>query len=385
MLKISTQWNTYDGKSSITENFDDQPYFIKASWYAPFCNKEDIDRILNINNADDYLLRLAADDIADNPRQLRTFIYYKRQAGRSWSLSDYLHSECFNIYRSYLTDEQKIVTDNIACGFSFTRDPNGYAAIGPYGQMIILSSSIKYFSKFTCLAIGEYDVDVPIDVRMNAMVIAVRVLMQTESLDFELDPRGIIPEALETKICAPYLMQTVFLAGHEYSHFLLGHVKESSKTECSCLDIKFKDKEDPTKSYSYNVDQEQEFEADLEAMKIPMDDYEYSYYYNNVLMLFAGLTIYEAIKEYASPSIGYQDHPSAKARYMRVLENARKPIDFDEKLYCETLPERIDQISKALVEVYSINPDLFEVYGSLYLAPPNTEWRGKELIDREDY
>ena len=31
------------------------------------------------------------------------------------------------------------------------------------------------------------------------------------------------------------------------------------------------------------------------------------------------------------------------------------------------------------------NFEAYEMYGSLYLAAPNTEWRGRELIDRVDY
>ena len=33
----------------------------------------------------------------------------------------------------------------------------------------------------------------------------------------------------------------------------------------------------------------------------------------------------------------------------------------------------------------SENFEMYEMYGSLYLAAPNTEWRGRELIDRVDY
>ena len=36
-------------------------------------------------------------------------------------------------------------------------------------------------------------------------------------------------------------------------------------------------------------------------------------------------------------------------------------------------------------EDVSVNFDLYEMYGSLYLAKPNTEWRGRELIDRIDF
>ena len=33
----------------------------------------------------------------------------------------------------------------------------------------------------------------------------------------------------------------------------------------------------------------------------------------------------------------------------------------------------------------SLNFDMYEMYGSVYLDKPNTNWRGRELIDRKDY
>ena len=38
-----------------------------------------------------------------------------------------------------------------------------------------------------------------------------------------------------------------------------------------------------------------------------------------------------------------------------------------------------------LIDHVGYNIEWYEMYGSIYLAEPNTKWRGKELIDRVDY
>jgi len=49
------------------------------------------------------------------------------------------------------------------------------------------------------------------------------------------------------------------------------------------------------------------------------------------------------------------------------------------------LLELINTSKEELIEDAGFNTDTYEVVGSIYLAQPNTEWRGKELIDRKDF
>ena len=68
-----------------------------------------------------------------------------------------------------------------------------------------------------------------------------------------------------------------------------------------------------------------------------------------------------------------------------IIENAKKPFDFSEDFYCKDLPNLVSEWEKIIIKDVSENFELYETYGSLYLEAPNTEWRGKELIDRVDY
>ena len=60
-------------------------------------------------------------------------------------------------------------------------------------------------------------------------------------------------------------------------------------------------------------------------------------------------------------------------------------MDFDKELYCKQIPELVSWWEKFIIKDVSENFEMYEMYGSLYLAAPNTEWRGRELIDRVDY
>ncbi|TOJ04791.1 hypothetical protein, partial [Vibrio parahaemolyticus] len=50
-----------------------------ALFFAPFCSRDDVEKIMNPKSASDYLLKLRAESIVDNPRLIRVFL--KRKAG----------------------------------------------------------------------------------------------------------------------------------------------------------------------------------------------------------------------------------------------------------------------------------------------------------------
>ena len=84
---------------------------------------------------------------------------------------------------------------------------------------------------------------------------------------------------------------------------------------------------------------------------------------------------------------GYQTHPAALDRYNNILNNALKTEKFCYKPY-EQILEWSEVLKAFILEDISENyGDLYddEAYGSIYLDKPNTEWRGKELVDRVDY
>ena len=74
-------------------------------------------------------------------------------------------------------------------------------------------------------------------------------------------------------------------------------------------------------------------------------------------------------------------------RFKHIIKMARHTEHFSEQPY-EKIIEWSAELKKFINEDISENyGEVYddELYGSVYLDLPNTEWRGKELIDRVDY
>ena len=152
------------------------------------------------------------------------------------------------------------------------------------------------------------------------------------------------------------------------------------------LKAHFKDQTDYKMMNAYNVSQQKEFKADIGALTYPKHSEDwYARVYYSTMIWFASLAIYEAAEDTIFPPNGYQSHPGAKARYQNVLENAPRPKDFNKQLYYVDIPEMVSMWEDFVKEDVAENFEMYERYGSLYLDVPNTEWRGRALIDRVDY
>lgn len=91
------------------------------------------------------------------------------------------------------------------------------------------------------------------DVAKHALVLAIRIMLQKEALDFELDPRGDVPEDVNVQLETYTLFEMFFVIAHEYSHSILKHLDSRNIVES-------------TDHYVYyNQSQLQEFEADENA------------------------------------------------------------------------------------------------------------------------
>ena len=187
-------------------------------------------------------------------------------------------------------------------------------------------------------------------------------------------------------MCSTYPFQAQFLAGHEYAHFLLGHLKENNITQKHLFRAVFKSQEDYKKINTYTIDQKHEFEADIVSINLPNYSlFEKKMVYENSLLWFAYLSIYEAVEDYINPPIGYQTHPGAMSRYQNLLDEIPKYKGFNSKYFTIDIPKIVEEYRTLVIEDVGYNCDLYETYGSAYLDDANTEWRGKELIDRVDY
>lgn len=362
---------------------------LERDWFRKICSESELERILNVQNAQDYILRMRAETIADNMRIYRVFlriVKYYEDKGWEWALEKYFTSYNYIDVLHHLDKEKEELCRQVSFGSIISNDPNGLIFETPYGICSTCSTVLKEFSKYSMLALLYLDDKVPMGVRMQAMRIAIRIMLQKESLDFEVDPRGIIPEDILQVINPIYPQQITFIAAHEYAHLINGDLKKGTVVKQAVLKAHFKDETDYKMMNAYNVSQKQEFKADVNALTYP--NWESDWYcrlYYSTMMWFASLAIYEAVEHTIFPPIGYQTHPGAKARYQNLLENAPRPADFDKKLYTETIPELVGFWEQIMIQDVMEHFDLYEMYGSNYLAAPNTEWRGRELVDRVDY
>lgn len=366
----------YEGKDRLKDRL----------WYHDVCTPNEIDRILNVKNASDYILKLRADTIVDNTRLWRVFLNLSKFYGANWSLEKYFTAYSYIDVRNRLPKELQDVCRQVSFGSIISSDPNGLIFDTEYGICSTYSIALKYFTRYAMLALLQFSCEVPFPVRLNAMRIAVRVMLQREALDFECDPRGIIPAEILNQINPIYPAQTAFLVGHEYSHLINGDLSHGSNTKMAVLKARFADETDYKMINSYNIKQQHEFNADLGGLEYPIMSPElYSYQYHATMLWFASLAIFEAAENTIFLPNGFQSHPGAKARYKNILENAKRPFDFDENFYCKDLPEAVSEWEQIIIEDVQENFEMYEMYGSIYLGAPNTEWRGRELIDRVDY
>ncbi|MBR4624904.1 MAG: hypothetical protein IKO56_05145 [Alphaproteobacteria bacterium] len=392
MCDKTKMWK-YDEEGGYQEYFlEDASLEEQRMHYGWLCSNTEIDRIINLKNGSDYLLKLSANIVIDHPRIMRYYSYlrhYVESKKMQWSFEKCLYFRNYGEFLSMLSKDNKEKCSHISYGLINSNEVNGQLFKSPYGICSTMSVYMRYFCEFSHLALLFDNNEVPIEIKFNALRIAIRLMLGIESLDFEMDPRGIVPNKIKKEIYRPYPFQSIFIAGHEFSHHLLNHLDENNTTLRTIHTTAFWDQNDCRKIYEYNVQQQHELDADISALNLPLiknEDYYYQYYYS-VLLWFASLHILEGVEDSINPPNGYVTHPGAIKRYNNIIENARRPKLFDEELFCKRLPELSSFWRNKMIEDVSFHIELYEKesYGSLYLAKPNTKWRGKELRDRIDY
>jgi len=360
---------------------------IQKRFFYPICNPAEIERIFNVQSARDHLLKLRAETIVDHMRLFRVYRNKALRDEKNWSLEKSFDTRHYEAALNRLPSDAKKMCAAVHYGDIFSNDPNGIIFPTPHGPITTISESLRFFLKFSHLAVLDLDGVVPQKIRANALRIAIRVMLKTESMDFHMDPRGIIPARVATAIHSPISLQMQFIAGHEFSHFILGHLSESNLVEQSVFhalspsDTEYK----PIKVF--NSSQRNEFDADLNSILLPSySNRKRGELLSAALLWFGCLELYQHAREIICPSIPWmhQSHPTARERYENLLQNVPTPKGMNCKSWVE-FPKLIDVLKKFLEEDISANYDAYEMYGSAYLDSPNTAWRGRELIDRVDY
>ena len=352
-------------------------------WYISFCNNMEIDRIISPQTPQDYLLQERANIVADHMRYLRVY-RNKAHLSPKWSFESSFITRHYKAVLESLCFEDRYLCEKITYGDMFSNDVNGYAyKKDSWGKFICLNESLQFYMKFCNLALLEFPYDVPQKIRLNALRIAVRVLLKQEAMDFFMDSRGSVPAKIGTIIHQPIAFELQYIARHEFAHFLCGHLDDKNIENKPFLSMDDKEYFQPI----YNKSQKDEFWLDIESLKRPKyKNYIYSKLFWASLLWFASLELGEAAQEFVAPSSSLQvkTHPRAEERFKNILESVKLPPDFNDGTV-KAITENVKVLKEVLLEDMSTNFELYEFYGSVYLDEPNTIWRGKELIDRVDY
>lgn len=347
---------------------------LSLSAYFNFCANHELIAIKNPNSPMDLLLRERADAIANNPRLTRLYISRRNKNKSDWTLTSEFDDKPFTGYKKKLPDHLRTKCDGIPAGFAFTEEPNGVCKSTPLGNIIYVSESLRYFLYYMNTFLTGLDLN--FTDRFHAFLIAVRMMMLTEALDFESDTRGDLPIAIHKRMLRIVKYQMNFVIGHEYAHHLLGHVGTLSSSKSNIHGI-----ED---AVILNYKQVEELQADYESINSARySESEKSNVINGALIFFLGLHMYELVKDYYSPSnTSFKTHPEPLQRMWKLQEMFGSIKSVYSKGGLQTLLDELDGFKKYLLEEFlPFHVDAFETTGSVFLP----SYRKETLIDRFDY
>lgn len=360
-------------------------------WYATVCNKDEIERIINPRNGRDILLKERADIIVDNTRLTRVYIHkrlFVEESKRRWAFEQTFKSTHYDMVLNNLKKEEAEECRKMTYGDMYCKEVNAYAYNEPeWGKFVCLNIGTRFFMNFMNLALSDWKKhDIPGHVIMNSLRIAIRIFLGCEAMDFEVDPRGIIPYELGKDIRKPITGELAYIVGHEFCHHLLNHFDDTNVSK----KVLWNTTQGPYEKKIYNTSQYQELEADLGSLTIPnYKEKIYNQVYEGALIWFLSLQLAEVASEtiYPLSPLDVKTHPSAVDRYKNIRENAPCPKNFNFRKI-QKAEERVQFLTELLQQDIANNfGDLYDedIYGSAYLDEPNTKWRGRELIDRIDY
>lgn len=349
-------------------NLDEYEEFknIEDRKYAPFYSPEQIRKILNPVEAKDILLKKQADSIVDNIRVERVF-YNRYNRSSNWDYNHIIDDSVFEEFKDLVSKESFFdEIKDIPCGMTYDSDPNGQCIKTDYGNIITISAMLKEFLYYMNLFyMGCMQKTIPEDVTRHSLVLAIRIMLQNEALDFELDPRGEIPHDIDDELTAYTTGELFFVIAHEFSHSILKHLDNKNVLQAEDNYV------------YYNKSQLQEFEADINAIYILKAFMDEEAAVAHAINFFMAIDLYEQVKEQISPSIGHiKTHPESMERIKHLLRQFLiSKFDINNLISINT------SIKKFLMDLVSTEYELFEKYGSVYLG----KWHKINKIDRVDY
>ncbi|MBU9829236.1 hypothetical protein J1779_04785 [Rahnella sp. FC061912-K] len=358
---------------------EDQKFGDLWGVYKVICNEADLDRIVKPSALDDYLLKIRAESILDNPRLIRVF--QKRfNNSEGMTLSKwYNRNDRQNLYINNVSKGNHDKLFKVPVGTAMISRANAICMPVDKGNIIIVSEKLIYALYFFNIFLFGQSLDFTDQECFTAYVIALRVYYGHESLDFDLDPRGDFPEYIENHLQEITTMQYNFILGHEYAHHLLGHLKESKLVDEYLLNS---DNSSIFPHYKHRF--KEEYDADWHSIKNIKGDNNYrSSLADAAFTCFYFFYVLEQVGEYFSPQgkSHAKTHPYALDR-MRHLRSHLKSSCGISREYLDKTKQYIDQVTgHFLNEILPYHVDEFERYGSHYFK----RFKDKILRDRVDY
>ena len=352
-------------------------------FYLPFCSKEEVLKIRNQNSSSDYLLWLRAEAIADSPRAVRVF--NKRAEGKkNWSITKY-YNDKFTYDKKYLSISGKKFrskTVNLPAGMAFVHDVNAMCIHTDYGNVIVVNEALSYFLYYMNIVFFGERLGINHSDIFSALMIAIRIMLGSESLDFDLDSRGDLPSEIHNIIKNYTDSQLIFTFGHEYAHHTLGHLSSSRIKKCSIQKI-IPTKNEHTYLELYSYKHKQEYDADLYAIKnIRNNNKLRSIMTDSAFLLFIYFDILDHVFQFlAIRNSTSATHPKPLDRLWHLRRKLKSKLGASKNVI-ESYLNMSYKIKKELTEeCLPFRIDEIERYGSVYLP----SYKSKILLDRIDY
>lgn len=358
----------------------------EEAFFIEFCSKKEVSRLRDgLKGADDYLLRLRARAIANSPRAVRVMLARKKKVesvGRPWSLTQYYHARDYH-HKSYincLTSSNAKRVKGIPSGLAYIREANAMCIRSVAGDVVVASESLEQFYYF--MSIAFYGAELAIDLvdRADALLIAIRIMNASEALDFDLDPRGVLPPRIQGRLNQLVSRQMQFTFGHEYAHLLCEHLSPAETLPILSSLKEGKDYLSDLRIYNHEL----EFEADLCALThVEHNRHAFPAVAQGAFSVLAYLHFLEVVqvKLGLKPLTVSVTHPTAKQRIHRLHSKLGPKSPMNEgglsRMY-EFLHE-MERILLARID--GQREDLLTLYGSIYLSSYVT----KPKRDRYDY
>lgn len=358
--------------------------------YLPICSIDEVERILSPTSLSDHLLYLRAESILANMRILRTI---HARAGKvplkDWKLAAQFDDSIFDDFKASVDSSYQKAVKPLVCGTIFSDDANASCATTKFGILILVSEALKIFLYFMNLAYYEFwnfeGHEVPLAVKRHALLVAIRTMLLTEAFDFELDPRGKIPNTVHRRLVNVSKAQMHLVIGHEFGHILESHLRKGNLYRRLPSYFRQENPKDGGLLLNlYSKLESQEFDADSKAIDIiagNSTDKEKTAILNAILVFcFFELfeTIYRSITENHR---GSGTHPAANERRAKMIHLGSALWTPHDVEIIDTIIKQTEQYKSGITALLLDNPKLFSFYGSLYLGP----WRTKKKIDRIDY